>query len=49
MFRVYLKSREEIDIDHLAFLGDTNHFIPASLMVGEVLDWLDQYFGPVQK
>jgi cephalosporin-C deacetylase-like acetyl esterase len=29
-------------------LCETDHFIPTSLMVGEVLDWLDKYFGPVK-
>lgn len=35
--------------DKKLVLADTDHFIPASLMVGEVLDWLDKYFGPVQQ
>lgn len=30
-------------------LYETDHFIPMAGMVKEVLDWLDRYFGPVQK
>jgi len=30
-------------------LCDTDHFIPTSVMVKEVLDWLDLYFGPVNR
>ena len=30
-------------------LYDTDHFIPKTAMIKEVLDWLDKNFGPVQK
>ncbi len=35
--------------DKKLVLFDTDHFIPTSKMVGEVLGWLDKYFGPVQR
>lgn len=35
------------DEDKKQVLCDTDHFIPTSVMVKEVLDWLDTYFGPV--
>jgi len=28
-------------------VSETDHFIPKSLMIKEVLSWLDKYFGPV--
>ncbi len=30
-------------------VSETDHFIPKSLMIKEVLSWLDKYFGPVNK
>ncbi len=30
-------------------LCNTDHFIPKTEMIKEVLDWLDKYFGPVKR
>ena len=35
--------------DKKQVLCNTDHFIPTSVMVKEVLDWLDAYFGPVSR
>jgi hypothetical protein len=35
--------------DKKLVLTDTDHFIPTSVMIREVLDWLDSYLGPVSK
>jgi len=35
--------------DKKLVLYDTDHFIPKTGMIKEVLDWLDKYFGPVKR
>jgi pimeloyl-ACP methyl ester carboxylesterase len=34
--------------DKKMVLYDTDHFVPKTEEIKEVLDWLDKYFGPVQ-
>jgi len=35
--------------DKKLVLCNTDHYIPRTVLIKEVLDWLDQYFGPVNK
>ena len=37
------------DEDKKLILYDTDHFVPKTEMIKEVLSWLDKYFGPVRK
>jgi hypothetical protein len=35
--------------DKKLVLSNTDHFIPKTQMIKEVLEWLEEYFGPVNK
>jgi hypothetical protein len=36
-------------IDKVMKIYETSHYIPKSDLVKESLNWLDKYFGPVEK
>ncbi len=36
------------DADKKHVVSPTGHFVPRSVVTGEMLDWLDKYLGPVE-